>query len=211
MPNFEPHMPEVDIVTNIDAVFSKARELATACDEKGRSPIAVTPSHQLLVPLGSVRPHSMRPEQVRPIEGFVPRSPQQRITVIALNTVETLADAGWNKSIPFAGFLVGLSYIGHSVVITEGHPSVLSAALKNTDLLIVDAGMSPFLQKDWVDVADSCGVQRILIFDRQGQIHQLNDFPSTKSDVAGSAVSSPETRRVAASPMPARKPWWKVW
>jgi hypothetical protein len=72
MANFDPHMPEVDIIPNADAVFAKARELALKTDVNGQSPIAVTPGHQLLFPLGSVPPGTMSPENVQAIENLVP-------------------------------------------------------------------------------------------------------------------------------------------
>ena len=57
------------------------------------------------------------------------------------------------RSIPFLGFLASYAYVGHTVVVFEGHYSALEAGVRNADLLIVDSGMLPFLQKDWAAVA----------------------------------------------------------
>jgi hypothetical protein len=172
-PNFGPHMPEVDVVPEIEGIVAKAWAMAESTDGKGRSPIAITPSHRLLFPLGVVPAGQMSAEHVRPMEALVPREPRQRIVVIALNTVETLMDEGWKRSIPFAGYLLGMCYIGHAVVITEGHSSVLAEILKGADLLFVDGGMVPFLQRDWTDVARRSGIKRIVIFGRDGTLQQL--------------------------------------
>jgi len=174
MANFDPHMPGVDVVDNGDEIFAQARALAAKADAKGRSPVAITPSHRMFFSLGSVPPNTMSAENVLPIEQMVPQNPPQVITVIALNTVETLVDNGWKKSIPFAGFLLGFAYIGHTVVITEGHESILPAACRGADLLIVDGGMVPFLQKNWLHVAGTnLRTKQILILNRDGSAQRL--------------------------------------
>ncbi len=52
--NFAPHMPNVDVVVNAEETIAKAWAMAEATDEKGRSPIALTPGHQMLFPLGGL-------------------------------------------------------------------------------------------------------------------------------------------------------------
>ncbi len=147
---------------------------------------------------------------MRPIEALVPRGPHQRIVVIALNTVETLVNDGWKTSIPFAGYLLAMSYIGHAVLITEGHPSVLSTALMDASLLIVDRGMVPFLQPDWIDAAKRCGIKRVLIFGRDGSLQEL--VADSLGGNQAHAASAPAIRTEPAShplPPPPRRPWWK--
>jgi hypothetical protein len=198
-PNFVPHMPSVDSIPDIAEMFVKARELAGKNTPTGRAPVVLTPGHRILFPLPSVPPNTQSPEQIAPIERIAPRDPALNITVIALNTVETLMNNGWMRSIPFAGYLMGLAYIGHNVVITEGHSSALPAACDQTDLLIVDGGMVPFLQSDWLEVAKqhlrSC---QILIFGRDGKM--------TRIEANATTATQTQTRAV-----PLKKPWWKLW
>jgi len=50
---------------------------------------------------------------------------------------------------------MGFACIGHAVWIFEGHPTALNAGCRESDLLIVDSGMLPFLSKDWIQVAQN--------------------------------------------------------
>ena len=195
-------MPSVDSVADVDAVIAKARAMAAEQDDKGRSPVVITPSHGLLFPLGSVPPNSKRAEDVALMEKLVPRNPPVNITAIALNTVETLLDGGWKRSIPFAGLLLGFAYIGHNVIITEGHPSILAAACKDADLLLVDAGMVPFLEADWSDVAwKHLRTKNIIILNRDGTT-QLVRNPTAANSLTPS--TSGDSRKTP-------KPWWRFW
>ncbi len=45
--------------------------------------------------------------------------------------------------------------IGHAVVLFEGHPSALAEVCRAADLLVVDSEMIPFLQTDWLPVAQA--------------------------------------------------------
>jgi len=87
---------------------------------------------------------------------MIPPSVQRNIAVIAFTEPIALIDLKTiNSSIPFFGLLLGMAYIGHVVWVFEGHPSALAAGCRGADVLIVDGGMVPFLQKDWLDVVSS--------------------------------------------------------
>ncbi|MDQ3744083.1 MAG: hypothetical protein M3444_06860 [Acidobacteriota bacterium] len=58
-----------------------------------------------------------------------------------------------SKAVPFLGILVGLAAIGHTVVVFEGHPSAFESGVRESNVLVVDSGMLPFLQEDWKEVA----------------------------------------------------------
>src|SRR5260221_14492327 len=104
------------------------------------------------------------------IEGLVPPQPMMNISVIALNEIPAILSEA-QQTIPFFGYLRGLCYIGHKVLVFEGHSSALAAGVADADLLIVDGGMIPFLQPDWTTVAFSGErLQHILIFGRDGAI-----------------------------------------
>jgi len=62
---------------------------------------------------------------------------------------------------------MGLGYAGHRICIFEGHSSALAEGLEHAEVLLVDSGMIPWLQEDWISVAqrvmDPSG--RVLIHD----------------------------------------------
>jgi hypothetical protein len=60
------------------------------------------------------------------------------------------------------------------VVLFEGHPTALAAGLTGADLLIVDAGMIPFLQKDWLEVAlQVMWTSEIRVYQPNGRVQQI--------------------------------------
>jgi hypothetical protein len=65
--------------------------------------------------------------------------------------------------------LIGLGYAGHHVWIFEGHASALAAGLEHAEILIVDSGMIPSLQSDWMDMAKNTmdAPRSVLIFSRE--------------------------------------------
>jgi hypothetical protein len=56
-----------------------------------------------------------------------------------------------HQAIPFFGFLLGFAAIGHKVWVFEGHSSAMRAGCQNSDILLVDGGILPFLgdEKEW--------------------------------------------------------------
>ena len=71
--------------------------------------------------------------------------------------------------IPFFGALIAFGYAGHRVWIFEGHSSALAAGLRNAEILLLDSGMLPMLQSDWMSVAQSRmdPPRRVLIYRRE--------------------------------------------
>jgi len=71
--------------------------------------------------------------------------------------------------IPFLGFLIGWSQAGHQVWVFEGHPSALVAGLAESEFLLLDSGMLPFLQSDWMAVAKRTMTAggKVFLHDRQ--------------------------------------------
>jgi len=156
---YEPRMPEVDVLPEIEEVFAQARKTAagetklSGAGANDRFLVLVTPGRLLMqhpCPAAGSIPH----DQVVSIEKIIPPAVKRNIAVIAYTELQAVrTDLG--KTIPFAGLLMGFAYIGHAVWIFEGHPSALAAGCRDADLLIVDGGMVPFLAKDWVATASS--------------------------------------------------------
>ena len=80
-----------------------------------------------------------------------------------------------SRAIPFFGYLMAMGSLGHSILVFEGHSSTLEMGCRGADVLVVDGGMIPFLQSDWITVVRSVmnNEQAILIFHRDQRIERL--------------------------------------
>jgi len=157
---FEPHMPGVTLLPDMDALFRSAREqlrgdgASAEGDEGGQRVVAiVTPDRQITFELSPPR-GSLPDEKVEPMRQLLPPEPPLDISVVSYTLTEALAqDKTRTTCIPFLGHLAGFGYIGHNVVVFEGHPTAFESGVRDSDLLIVDSGMLPFIQSDWGAVA----------------------------------------------------------
>ncbi len=180
MPDFTPRMPQnVEVVADIATVFSEARKAVVGGIEPlpdappdQRYVVIITPGRMLMqqpCPLAG----SLPPEMVAGLEQILPSKPPLNITVIGLNDVPALL-SDISQTIPFFGYLLGLCYVGHNVLVFEGHPTAYKAAMADTELVIADDAMLPFLQPDWAEVAlNSPRSPRVLVFTRDGVIHEM--------------------------------------
>jgi len=146
-------MPEVDPHPDIEAVFASVRRTASG-GRGARSLVVVTPQRKLLVmPVLSETPalRTMAANMDKFISSAVPRNVAAiAYTVLAPHKEKPdAADAA--RNIPFFGLLLGMSFSGHNVWVFEGHPSALAAGCRDADVLIVDSGMRPCLQADWLE------------------------------------------------------------
>ncbi|HEY6253957.1 MAG TPA: hypothetical protein VI685_28715 [Candidatus Angelobacter sp.] len=150
---FNPRMPDVQAVPDIEQIFADARKMAA--DKKPRAVVMITPSRKLSF---VTVPESPTRAAAAGMESIVPSNVKRNIAVIGYTgfAQETFASTSLkdaNKAIPFLGILLGLSSIGHSVWIFEGHGTAIAAGCRDADLLIVDSGMLPFLPRGWQDEA----------------------------------------------------------
>jgi hypothetical protein len=192
-------MPEVDTHQDPRTVFSKARELSAGA-ETGRSVTIVTPG-RLIMPVACPPANAVSPQMLEGVRRIVPDNPKQQITVIANNNVVaasafTAREA--NTLIPFLGYLMGMAFDGHTVVVFEGHSSAIAAACEGSTLLLVDQVMVEHLQPDWGSVAASAMKSaNILMFGRDGSLARI--VPGVAS-----ATSPPPASKSA----PKRRRWW---
>ena len=111
------------------------------------------------------------------VRRIFPENPKQQIAVIANNNVvaaKAFTAREANALIPFLGYLLGLAFDGHTVVVFEGHPSALAAGCKGATLLLMDQAMIEGLQSDWAAVAASAmQVPQILMFGRDGSLSKV--------------------------------------
>jgi hypothetical protein len=162
---FEPRMPEVDVRPGMQGFFAKARTEVAAGGERRVG--IVTPGRMtMMVP--APRPGSIPKEFVAQVSALLPSAKPLNITFVGYTQLEPLMQDK-AKCIPQFGQLLGFAYIGHSVIVFEGHPSAFEHALAGTDVLMIDSGMLPFLQPDWVDVALRVmrGGAKIMVQDRK--------------------------------------------
>jgi hypothetical protein len=202
-------IPQVDDHADFAEVVRKARQLCDAATEvPGREPgergiALITPGRMvMLLPVPSTTPTS---EMIAGVRKFVPEEPPLQVTVIGNTDIVSTGSPdlrGVNRLIPFTGYLLGIGYLGHNVIIFEGHPSVLAEGCRDADLLIVDEPSADAMQPDWAKVASRAMRRpRILIFLRNGQVGVVN--PDTEQWGAGREPSLPPP-----GPKPKKKPWW---
>jgi hypothetical protein len=149
---FDPRMPDVVAVSNIEQIFAEARKRA-AGEDWPRALVIIRPDRQFVCVQAPEHPKSDAN-----LERIVPTAVKRNIAVIGYtgSSQEIFATMGLedaNKAIPFFGLLMGFSDIGHSVWIFEGHVAAIAAGCRDADLLLVDSGMAPFLQHGWEDEA----------------------------------------------------------
>lgn len=176
-------MPDVDTERDFSTVLAEARKGAPGPDHSaGERHISIITPGRLIMMLPCPPAGSVSPEMVEGIRRIVPDEQPQTISAIAFTDVvrhRALDAAKVNELIPFTGYLLGMGFLGHHVVVFEGHPSALSAGCLEADLLIVDGAMADHLQDDWVAVAARAMRQpRILLFGRDGRIVAID--PSTE-------------------------------
>lgn len=157
---FEPHMPGVDVLSNIDELFAAARAQIEGegppietLAEGGRAVAIVTPG-RIFIFAPCPPPGSMTKEQIAPCGEMMPPRPPRKIAVVSYTLLEAFTqDETKTKCIPFLGILLGFGYVGHNVLVFEGHPTAFESGVRDCDVLIVDSGMLPFIQDDWFKVA----------------------------------------------------------
>jgi hypothetical protein len=174
------YMPEVNTEVNLRAVLTRARQLASVEHRRDRDGqlcrrvAIVLPSRRIGVqecPPASTASAAM----VQSVEKILPSNELCNVVAIAFNDLKApgrIEDVA--NVIPFLGFLMGFAYVGHNVIVFEGHPSSFAAGLFEADLLLVDAQMIPFLQKDWLDTAfATMRKPEIRIYQPNGQVQAI--------------------------------------
>ncbi|MDQ3918488.1 MAG: hypothetical protein M3348_08420 [Acidobacteriota bacterium] len=157
---FQPHMPGVDVLSNIDEIFGLARsELLNAesvieNSVAGQRAVAIVTPGRMIMYQACPPPGSLSDERIEGMKKAMPPGQSLNISVVSYTLLEALTqDTTKTKCIPFLGILLAYAYIGHSVVVFEGHPSAFESGVRDSDTLIVDSGMLPFIQDDWAEVA----------------------------------------------------------
>jgi hypothetical protein len=154
---FEPCMPEVDREVNLVDLFAHTRsrlafERPTPTAQPGQRCIAiVTPAREVAV-VDGLLPGTAPDRFVETARFFLPFNRPLNITAIGYCGSKPLKRDDL-KRLPFVAAMLSFTYVGHSVVVFEGHSSGFEAALRGADVLMVDSYMLPHLQHDWFAVS----------------------------------------------------------
>lgn len=175
---FEPHMPGVELMSDMDGLFRMAREQSERGEfpegewVKGRRSVAIVTPGRLVMFQPCPLPGSMSGAHVEGAKELMPPDPPLKISVVSYTLVEAfMEDETKLKVIPFLGFLIGFAYIGHNVVVFEGHPTAFESGVRDADVLIIDSGMLPFIQEDWFHAA-----RRVMRPGAKIFVHQRKSF-----------------------------------
>jgi hypothetical protein len=174
-------MPQVDVPADIEERLKKAWRLAsegpdiatlTAAPAGQRYIVVVTPGRATFIQ-PCPRPGSMDANSLQAVQKIAPPHTPSNIAVVAFTQFDP-ATSSMSKAIPFLGYVIGLSYIGHNVVVFEGHHSALAAGCRDADMVIVDEAMVPHLEQGWMNVVFRAmrGTQ-LLIFGRNGTVKRI--------------------------------------
>lgn len=195
---FEPHMPDVDLLSDMDGFFVQVRRLLDAEDTnkfigqaglggfvppdyanqqhyQGQRYVAIITPGRVISLAHAPRPGSKSKEELKPIRSILRSETPLQITAISYTKLEAyMADDTKLKCIPFLGFLAAFAYLGHNVLVFEGHPSALEAGVRNSDVVLIDDGMLPFLGENWATTVFNAIKSDARVF-----LHERKDFELT--------------------------------
>lgn len=212
---FEPYMPDVDLLSDMDGFFLQVRALLETeqmeefvknagfgtmvppnyvhgNSPKGQRHVAIISPGRMISLAPAPSPNSKSEKELAPIRTLLPSDEPLQITAISYTKLEAyMEDETKLKCIPFLGFLAAFAYLGHNVIVFEGHPSALEAAVKNSDVLFIDDAMLPFMGDHWADVVFNAMKPNPRIF-----LHERKNFELTtivrKSSPPGWRRSEPD-------------------
>jgi hypothetical protein len=194
---FEPHMPGVDLLSDMEGFFIQVRELLEAdnSDEfvqkaglgllappeysggstpKGQRHVAVITPGRMISLAPAPLPNTKSEKELAPVKSVLPSEKPLQITAISYTKLQAyMEDKTKTKCIPFFGFMLAFAYLGHNVIVFEGHPSALEFGVKNSDVLFIDSGMLPFLVENWAEVVFKSMKPNSKIFIHERKNYQL--------------------------------------
>jgi len=191
---FKPHLMGVELFEDMDELFREARRAASGEDDdevtrswkkfEGQRAVAIITPGRLTMFSSCPEPNTMPEEIIAQERLMMPPDPPLKISVISYTFIEALT-TGIDKAIPFRGFLISWAYLGHSVIVFEGHPSAFESGVRDCDVLFVDSGMRPFIPLNWIDVASRVMNEGARIFVHDRATYTLSQI-TTKPDAAQS-------------------------
>ena len=174
-------MPQVSPNRDIARCFAEARRLSTGSN--GLRWVVIVAPDGSLVKVPVPPPDEADPSLLRDVRAAL--SPEGGEAVIGLAITSINSTGGIQKRVrsffqilelvPNLSYLVGAACLGNTVVAFEGHAADFPTGVTDTDVLIVDDGMVPFLRPDWAAIAlKELRHPRILQFGRDGRLSYLS-------------------------------------
>lgn len=163
---FPTRMPQVNTQVSFAEVFQQARELAASTQPRQ---IVMITSERTLVTKNCPPPGTATLGMTEAIRKLVPFDPPVKISVIAYTEMPFIQE-DLSACIPFLGYLVGMGYLGHNVVVFEGDESGLVQGIQDAELLLVDEAMTAHLPVNWSELAHAHMQRpRVMMFNRSGK------------------------------------------
>jgi hypothetical protein len=190
------NMPKVREDHNMPRIFAEARKLSSGQFALPGQPedqryIAIITPERHTASVQAPLPEKMTPKMLQEVGEVVPETESQTITVIADTRIPEHGRLPLKTVLarmPFLGYLLGFAFVGHTVVVFEGHPSAIEAGCTGADLLIVDEEMMDALQSDWLTVAANLMRRpKVLVVTRQGSFLEV-DVPKRSEEQHAKAV-----------------------
>jgi len=200
---FEPFMPDVELFSDMNAIFDAARSIVVSGGHKlsnqedalqqGRRCFVIVTPGRMLMSIPAVPSESQAAALAKVAEEILPSGKSLNISVISYTYVDALLE-DMTGCIPFLGYLSAFSYSGHNIVVFEGHPSAFESGVRDSDILLVDSGMERFLLPNWAETAFAVmrGNARIFIHNRE-----------TYTLIQLIRKEQPKDQN--------QEPWWKFW
>jgi hypothetical protein len=160
---FTPRLLEADVPENLASVFAQARRIASGDDPlfpSGQKRVAIVTPGRAIVSIPAPPEDLVTAKTLRALKTLF--GPVNRdIAIISYTKLDSLMGGDHGRftaesaqaCIPSLPRLMMLAAAGHKLVVFEGHPAALEPALRDTDVLLIDSGMLPFLPADSVRVA----------------------------------------------------------
>lgn len=153
------------VADDLTSVFAEARQRAAK-----RQLVVMRHSGQT-VSLPAMPREQFPPESVAVVEKMLPSSVPRKVAVIADTAWAeqerpSIAEAG--RAVPFFGLVMGLSVIGHAVLVFKSTSAMLlTAGCREAELVIVDSAQLPAMPADWQRlITPVVKMPEIQIFDR---------------------------------------------
>jgi hypothetical protein len=191
---FQPHLMGVELFEDMDEVFLEARQLAAGqhpdtgnpeSDQAKRGVATVTPGRLIVLDPCPDR-ESVPEDELNSMGTMLPSKSPLNITAVSYTNIEALT-TDMSKAIPFRGYLLAWATAGHNVIVFEGHPSAFESGVRDADVLLMDSGMLPFVQFNWVEAA-----QRVMRPEGKVFLHDRKTFTLSLFSKA-EGQSSPES------------------
>jgi hypothetical protein len=172
-------MPAVSPNRDVRQCFAEARRGSAEAD--GTRRVVVIAPDGTLVSVPVPPPGKADASLIRDVRAaLAPEDePVTGLTITAINFTQGIQKVSRSffkmlELMPNLSYLVGAAYLGNTVVSFEGHSSSFAVGCEETDVLILDDAMVPFLQADWAAVALKLLRQpRILQFGRDGRLSRV--------------------------------------